>query len=420
MNAQRILRISSVMVIMTMVTGSVLGQVPIAPGDSFDFPSTGGMVTPDMVDGEAVATPNLTSFLPFALAAQNLNDGVPLAGTAFAVSNLSRAKMEVHQINEFTIPDPNGTQHALHAQISGSAFIGGFLYLIGPGSVDSSVTVELIDVTGPEPQMVKSVTLDKRNLTNEMAIALGGQLKIGISVPIPPKFEPGLSVGASIKNPITMELVRTTKSFGLDVLVQRGHTYQVMLKLKAGAKENLIGVLQSSGVFFPDVNGKLLVDPLPPELAAFFSVDTILDFLDTIIPTSELPDIDFDPFNLGLVFPSLFNPGSSFSTSNELFEDAGFPTSLDQLFDLLFAPITEDLILLQGERGVFLKELSVLVQQDELEILSKAIENNRIVLCDIVRLLHTPQGQRESDCENCSDQPGFPYDWPENQNHGRN
>ena len=42
------------------------------------------------------------------------------------------------------------------------------------------------------------------------------------------------------------------------------------------------------------------------------------------------------------------------------------------------------------------------------------IEDLRLANCDIIRLLHTPQGQRQSDLSVCDDQAEFPYGWPEN------
>jgi hypothetical protein len=48
----------------------------------------------------------------------------------------------------------------------------------------------------------------------------------------------------------------------------------------------------------------------------------------------------------------------------------------------------------------------------------EAIERNRLAICDTKRLVTTPQGLRESDCATCSDQPGFPYAWPEGQGGG--
>ena len=56
----------------------------------------------------------------------------------------------------------------------------------------------------------------------------------------------------------------------------------------------------------------------------------------------------------------------------------------------------------------------ILANSDGIEANAQAIERLREILCDIERLLHTPQGQRESECENCDDQPGFPYSWPKN------
>jgi len=49
---------------------------------------------------------------------------------------------------------------------------------------------------------------------------------------------------------------------------------------------------------------------------------------------------------------------------------------------------------------------------------AEAIEKNRLAICDAKRLITTPSGQRESNCETCSDQPGYPYAWPEGQGNG--
>jgi hypothetical protein len=40
-----------------------------------------------------------------------------------------------------------------------------------------------------------------------------------------------------------------------------------------------------------------------------------------------------------------------------------------------------------------------------------AVEDQRIAHCDVIRLLHTPQGQRQSAVPTCNDQPGWPYAW---------
>lgn len=49
----------------------------------------------------------------------------------------------------------------------------------------------------------------------------------------------------------------------------------------------------------------------------------------------------------------------------------------------------------------------------KIDALLEAVEALRQVNCDIVRLLHTPQGQRESEIPVCSDQAEYPYDWGE-------
>lgn len=54
------------------------------------------------------------------------------------------------------------------------------------------------------------------------------------------------------------------------------------------------------------------------------------------------------------------------------------------------------------------------VLQSTVDTLLDMVEELRLANCDIIRLLHTPQGQRESDLSVCDDQPEFPYGWPEN------
>ncbi len=49
----------------------------------------------------------------------------------------------------------------------------------------------------------------------------------------------------------------------------------------------------------------------------------------------------------------------------------------------------------------------------KLDAIIAAIEELRLVGCDLERLLHTPQGQRESEIPVCADRPEFPYDWGE-------
>lgn len=49
----------------------------------------------------------------------------------------------------------------------------------------------------------------------------------------------------------------------------------------------------------------------------------------------------------------------------------------------------------------------------KLDALLVLVEQLRETNCEIVKLLHTPQGQRTSDVLPCADQPGYPYDWAE-------
>jgi hypothetical protein len=49
----------------------------------------------------------------------------------------------------------------------------------------------------------------------------------------------------------------------------------------------------------------------------------------------------------------------------------------------------------------------------KLDALLILVEQLRETNCEIIKLLHTPQGQRTSDVLPCADQPGYPYEWGE-------
>jgi hypothetical protein len=55
----------------------------------------------------------------------------------------------------------------------------------------------------------------------------------------------------------------------------------------------------------------------------------------------------------------------------------------------------------------------VFILNEKVDTLFDMMEALREVNCEIIRLLHTPQGQRTSDVLPCADQPGYPYDWAE-------
>jgi hypothetical protein len=51
----------------------------------------------------------------------------------------------------------------------------------------------------------------------------------------------------------------------------------------------------------------------------------------------------------------------------------------------------------------------------KLDALAAAVEALRQANCEITRLLNTPEGRRSSNLPVCSDQPGFPYNFPQKQ-----
>lgn len=55
----------------------------------------------------------------------------------------------------------------------------------------------------------------------------------------------------------------------------------------------------------------------------------------------------------------------------------------------------------------------VFILNEKVDVLFDMMEALRETNCEIIRLLHTPQGQRTSDVLPCADQPGYPYDWAE-------
>jgi hypothetical protein len=62
---------------------------------------------------------------------------------------------------------------------------------------------------------------------------------------------------------------------------------------------------------------------------------------------------------------------------------------------------------------VFILDEKVDVIDGKLDAVLALMEGLRETNCEIIRLLHTPQGQRTSDVLPCADQPGYPYDWAE-------
>jgi len=58
-------------------------------------------------------------------------------------------------------------------------------------------------------------------------------------------------------------------------------------------------------------------------------------------------------------------------------------------------------------------ESKVDILDGKIDMMLDMIEDLRLANCDIIRLLHTPQGQRESSLPVCDDHAEFPYNWPE-------
>lgn len=52
------------------------------------------------------------------------------------------------------------------------------------------------------------------------------------------------------------------------------------------------------------------------------------------------------------------------------------------------------------------------IVEAKIDILTEMVEDLNATNCEIIRLLHTPQGQRTSDVLPCEGEPGYPYDWP--------
>jgi hypothetical protein len=80
------------------------------------------------------------------------------------------------------------------------------------------------------------------------------------------------------------------------------------------------------------------------------------------------------------------------------------------------AHLHDDVTMVDGKVDVLdgkvdIVDAKVDVLDGKMDNLAAAIEELRVVNCEIIRLLHTPQGQRTSSCPVCSDQPEYPYDW---------
>jgi hypothetical protein len=66
--------------------------------------------------------------------------------------------------------------------------------------------------------------------------------------------------------------------------------------------------------------------------------------------------------------------------------------------------VHEEVVVLDGKIEVI---------NQKLDALARAIEGLRQLGCDAIRVEHTPEGRRVSSIPVCSDQPGFPYAWPQ-------
>lgn len=317
--------------------------------------------------------------------------GDPFGARATSVGTVpfSRGKGTVFQVYDFDVDASGRFGTVLLGQIFGTAKLNGFLAQLAGGRSKASLVLKVIDL-GPSPpadpdkgKVIFEKSLTKHELQGTVLTGVNFNLKVEGGAPyIGIGGGPGLGVNIQLKK----KIVRDTIDFGVQVLLTRGHSYQLQFQLDVLAKVGGLGGL--SFAQFQQFEGPVL-DLLDPE-----------NWLDTLTEaiSAKLPNIKPEIMNLkegGKFFEKLrtLDGAKDFANTAAILnlraDAAGLPKSFKEIVQKRFRPRTPA----EREEGVNfagaqVEDLFVTLQEDQVELLEV-----------IIRLLRTPQGRR----------PGFPF-----------
>ena len=353
----------------------------LRPGETHLF------TDPDGVDGDCTESEVL--LLAYGAACGVASPpSTPLSGFVEASRRFRRASYEVFQYNEFTVDATSRPGSLLLAQVSGKAFVRGFLAIVGVGQTSSDVVLKLLDVTNDPDngEVVKAHTISRSELEGSFDPGLGLDLKVEGGAPYI-----GVGGGNKIdfKIKASKKLVRANVDFGFDTLLRRGHTYRLQLESKGFAK---MGAMPGLAV----ASFGSLLDTIPNVIDRTWWLDALGPVELPRIPIIHLPPQPaFVPWSADIFIPNPPCPERIDEdepydcTVTDVLDFLDFPTTLDGILDRIEARRADRLAsddtndledrldrLLGGPPGVQLSALSVTIQEDPFEAFDRGIEEN--------------------------------------------
>lgn len=328
---------------------------------------------------------------------------------ASAINSFNRGQAMTFQYYEFEVDDSDGAFNTiLTAQVSGTGAFNGFLAQVSGGIAEASAIVRVIDMGETailgvaEPKLIREETLSSHRLE--------GSAEIGVGFSVGPQggaaFIGGhVSVGLDVAVNAQKEVVRDSLDFGLQVLVQRGHTYRVYFEATATAKRGAMNGLSIAQFQFGN------------EITDVLGIDNwLIGLTDTV--SVGLPSLKAETMRIYQGFPfnwfaqkrmrvaeMVDSEGNStpLTSSAVWFQNvaasSGLPTSFNDIVAQRFNKAAPDSVeeVIQFP-GLTVDTLEVMLEPDHVEI--AADQTNRIN--EAIRLLLTPQGQRQSNFIDCS------------------
>lgn len=336
-----------------------------------------------------------TTFRPLYSLCNTDQGGAEFGARTTALSNFARSNGKAMQFYTIEISGSSGEATPLLTQISGKANFNGFMGLVGGGQTKATLDLNIIDL-GPADnlypdggKLVDSKSLASHELTGSSATGPG--LSIGLEGGAP---YVGASIDPSIKFSVDLKkkIVRDTIDFGLQVLLIRGHQYQLQFEVKTLAKKSAVPGLAVSQFMFD-------TDNIPPNLLKLeYWFDGVKSLINTNLPNA----LDSSPVNIteedGGIWNLFAKPRRLDPINNRsgvgLLARLGLPTSFTQLIQQRMESSALLQIIEEGipKPGAELVELSITLETDHVEILRKNTE----LLNHVVELLNTPQGKREN------------------------
>ncbi len=346
----------------------------IRPGESISISD------PDAIGGGFDGVGCGTFLAPTPLAADCLVDptSTPLNSYVMAGRRLARADSELFQYYTIQVDEGDGSESVLMAQVSGTVSVKGWMIIMGLAQSKSAVVLKVIDVTNGSEKVITSRELSSHKITGEFTPELAVGFGADVGIPHGGSVGGGIEVGVGL--PARKEIIRDTVDFGFSVLLQRGHQYRLYLESTT-----------STQIFAGFPRGVAVAS-----FSQFFSVPDNLVDIDKILDSMGSIG-EFNPPNLGIpglgdggFISDVFGIEPPFSNTKQIANAFNIPITMRSLLERIgFGDggiIEQEL----AAPGVSLSGLTITLQNDQDEILR-----------EVIRLLLTPQGRRQSNFIEC-------------------